>query len=245
MLWVPGIPYGTGAVFETACVVGAGRVGKAMAARLGERIPTRVAGRALDCADSELVFLCVPDRAIPDVAAAIPPGPWIAHTSGACSLSALDPHERRFSLHPLQTFTLDRGPEQLDGAWAGISGESEEALAAGRALGELLGVIPFELADDARSIYHAAATFASPFLVTIHDVAAELMEAAGAPPEALEPLMRRTIENGFQHTGPFVRSDWETVDGHTQAIAARRPQLLALYRALAETEAVLLGARAR
>ena len=243
MLWVPGIPYGTGAVFETACVVGAGRVGKAVAARLGERIETRVAGRDLDCGEADLVLLCVPDRAIPEVAAAIPSGPWIAHTSGACRLSALDPHERRFSLHPLQTFTLDRGPEQLDGAWAAISGEGEEALAAGRALAELLSLKPFKLADDARSIYHAAATFASPFLVTIHDVAAELMEAAGAPPEALEPLMRRTIENGFQHTGPLVRNDWETVDGHAETIGARRPQLLPLYGALAETEAALLGAR--
>ena len=55
MLWVPGIPYGTGAVFESACVVGVGRVGKAMAARLGERIPTQIAGRDLECGDAELV----------------------------------------------------------------------------------------------------------------------------------------------------------------------------------------------
>jgi predicted short-subunit dehydrogenase-like oxidoreductase (DUF2520 family) len=244
MLSVPGIPNGTGAVFETACVVGAGRVGKAVAARLGERIPTRVASRELDCGETDLVLLCVPDRAIPEVAAATPPGPWIAHTSGAQRLGALAPHERRFGLHPLQTFTRDRGPEQLDGAWAAITGESDEALSAARELADLLGLEPFALADEARSIYHAAATFASPFLVTIHDVAAELMEAAGAPPEALEPLMRRTIENGFQHTGPFVRNDWETVDGHAATIAARRPQLLPLYRALAETEVTLLGAEA-
>ena len=64
-------------------------------------------------------------------AAAIPVGPWIAHTSGAQQLEVLAPHERRFSLHPLQTFTLDRGPEQLDGAWAAVSGETAEALAAG------------------------------------------------------------------------------------------------------------------
>ena len=82
-----------------------------MAARLGERIPTQVAGRDLKCGDAELVLLCVPDRAIAEVAAAIPPGPWVGHTSGACRLEALSPHERRFSLHPLQTFTLDRGPE--------------------------------------------------------------------------------------------------------------------------------------
>jgi predicted short-subunit dehydrogenase-like oxidoreductase (DUF2520 family) len=232
-------------MFETACVVGAGRVGKAVAARLGERIPTRVAGRELDCAGADIVLLCIPDRAIADVAAAVRPGPWVAHTSGACPLSALDRHERRFSIHPLQTFTLDRGPEQLDGAWAAISGESGEALAAARGLADLLGVTAFELDDEARPLYHAAAHFASPFLVTLHDVAAELMEAAGAPPDALEPLMLRTVENGFDHTGPLVRGDWETIDRHAEAIAARRPQLLALYRALAETEAALLGARAR
>ena len=243
MLWVPGIPYGTGAMLETACVVGAGRVGKAVAARLGERIPARVAGRDLDCGDADLVLLCVPDRAIPEVAAAIPAGPWIAHTSGARRLDALAPHERRFSLHPLQTFTLDRGPEQLDGAWAAISGESDEALSEARELAGLLGLRAFELDDDARPLYHAAATFASPFLVTIHDVAAELMEAAGAPSEALVPLMTRTIENGFQHTGPFVRNDWATVDGHTEVIGVRRPQLLALYQALADTEAALLAAQ--
>jgi predicted short-subunit dehydrogenase-like oxidoreductase (DUF2520 family) len=230
-------------VFESACVVGAGRVGKAMAARLGERFPTRIAGRDLECGDAELVLLCVPDRAIAEVAAAIPPGPWVAHTSGACRLEALAPHERRFSLHPLQTFTLDRGPEQLDGAWAAVSGESAEALAVGAELAETLGLKPFELDDEMRPLYHAAASFVSAFLVTLHDVAAELMEAAGAPPEAFEPLMRRTIENGFQHTGPLVRDDWETVERHAEAIASRRPQLLPLYRALAETEAALLGAK--
>jgi predicted short-subunit dehydrogenase-like oxidoreductase (DUF2520 family) len=216
-----------------------------MAARLGERIPTRVAGRELDCADAELVLLCVPDRVIAEVAAAIPTGPWVAHTSGACRLDALAPHTRRFSLHPLQTFTLDRGPEQLDGAWAAVSGESEEALGAARELAEFLGLKNFELDDEARPLYHAAAHFASAFLVTLHDVAAELMEAAGAPAEALEPLMLRTVENGFDHTGPLVRGDWETIDRHAEAIGARRPQLLALYRALAETEAALLGAQAR
>jgi predicted short-subunit dehydrogenase-like oxidoreductase (DUF2520 family) len=164
----------------------------------------------------------------------------VAHTSGACRLDALAPHERRFSFHPLQTFVLDLGPEQLDGSWAAVSGEDEEALAAGRELAALLRVTPFELDDDERPLYHAAAHFASAFLVTLHDVAADLMEAAGAPPEALEPLMRRTMENGFSHTGPLVRGDWTTIERHVEAIGERRPELLALYRALADTEAALL-----
>jgi predicted short-subunit dehydrogenase-like oxidoreductase (DUF2520 family) len=229
--------------FISACVVGAGRVGRPLAARLAESIPMRTAGRELDCGEADLVVLCVPDRAIAEVAVEIPRGPWVAHTSGACSLEALDPHERRFSLHPLQTFRDGGGPEQFDGAWAAVSGETGEALEAGRTLAGLLGLRPFELDDDERPIYHAAAAFASSYLVTLREVAAELMEAAGAPADALDPLMRRTMENGFRHTGPLVRGDWETVERHLRVIAERRPQLLPLYRALADVEAALLGAR--
>jgi predicted short-subunit dehydrogenase-like oxidoreductase (DUF2520 family) len=232
-------------MFSSASVVGAGRVGQAIAARLGERIPTQSTTRDLDVGDAELVVLCVPDREIAEVAQALEQGPWVAHTSGACSLPSLAPHERRFSLHPLQTFALGLGPEQLDGSWAAITGENDEAITAAHELAALLGVRPFELDDDKRPLYHAAAHFAASFLVTLHDVAASLMEAAGAPPEALEPLMGRTMENGFSHTGPLVRGDWGTIERHIDAISARRPELLRLYRALAETEAELLEARAR
>src|SRR5260221_8454066 len=48
-----------------------------------------------------------------------------------------------------------------------------------------------------------------------------LFERAGAPPEALEPLMRRTMENGFELTGPIARGDWSTVDAHRDAIRDR------------------------
>ena len=110
---------------DSVVVIGArGRVGSAMSARLRER------GVELRDADADLILLCVPDRAIAGVAAGIEPGPWVAHTSGGTPLAALAPHERRFSVHPLQTFTHDRGPDQLDGAWAAVTGETDEAAAA-------------------------------------------------------------------------------------------------------------------
>ena len=111
-------------MFDNVVVIGArGRVGSAMSARLRER------GVDSDGTPPDLVLLCVPDRAIAEVAAGIAPGPWVAHTSGGTPLTALDPHGRRFSLHPLQTFTTDRGAEQLDGAWAAVSGETDAAVA--------------------------------------------------------------------------------------------------------------------
>jgi predicted short-subunit dehydrogenase-like oxidoreductase (DUF2520 family) len=214
-------------VIERIQVIGSGRAGSAIAARLRER------GVAVDADGPELVLLCVPDSAIAEVAAAVEPGPWVAHVSGATPLAALAPHTRRFSVHPLQTFTLARGPEQLDGAWGAVCAETEDAHAAGFELAETLGLRPFELDDSARTLYHAGAVFVSNYLVTLHRAAAMLFESAGAPPEALEPLMRRTIENDFELTGPISRGDWTTVEAHRAAIRAARPELDDLYETLA------------
>ena len=216
-------------MFERVNVIGRGRVGSAVAARLEER------GVELREGSAELVLLCVPDAAIRDVARDLVPGPgWIAHVSGGTPLAALDPHTRRFGLHPLQTFTRSLGPEQLDGAFAAVTAESDEARDRGFALARLLGLKPFELADDARPLYHAGAAIASNYLVTLHKVASDLFQAAGAPTDALVPLMRRTVENGFELTGPIERGDRETVTAHREAIRAARPDLEPLYDVLAE-----------
>ena len=216
-------------MLESVNVIGRGRVGSAVAARLEER------GVPLVDDGAELTLLCVPDTAIRDVAQGLSLGHgWIGHVSGATPLSALDPHEQRFSLHPLQTFTRSRGPEQLDGAWAAVTAETDEARELGFELARTLGLQPFELADRARPLYHAGAAIASNYLVTLHRAASELLAAAGAPPEALEPLMRRTIENGFELTGPIERGDWATVEAHREAIRSVRPDLEPLYDVLAE-----------
>jgi predicted short-subunit dehydrogenase-like oxidoreductase (DUF2520 family) len=217
-------------VFDSITVIGSGRVGSAVTARLRERGITLADG-------GELVLLCVPDAAIAEVARGIEPGPWVAHVSGATSLGALGPHEYRFSVHPLQTFTRGRGPEQLDGAFAAVTGESDAATRRGFWLAHTLGLRPFVLADEARSLYHAGAAIASNYLVTLHRVASELFAAAGAPAEALVPLMRRTIDNGFELTGPIERGDWQTVEAHRRAIRQAAPELEPMYDVLAELTA--------
>src|SRR6266700_1970508 len=207
-------------MISKARVIGNGRVGAAMSARLRER-------------GAEVVLLCVPDGAIAEVAAEIAPGPWVAHVSGGTPLAALDPHRRRFSVHPLQTLTLARGPEQLDGAWGAVTAETPDGHARALWLAETHGLRPFALADDRRALYHAGASMASNFLVTLYRAAAQPFEQAETPPAALIPLMERTIENGFELTGPIARGDWETVDRHLDAIRAREPGLEEMYTALA------------
>jgi predicted short-subunit dehydrogenase-like oxidoreductase (DUF2520 family) len=181
-----------------------------------------------------IVLLCVPDSAIAEVAAGLPVGPWVAHISGGTPLHALAPHHLRFSVHPLQTFTKTRGAEQLDGAWGAVTAETEDALLVARDLAITLGLRPFDLADGRRALYHAGASIASNFLVTLHRAAARAVEAAGVPADALLPLMQQTIDNHFALTGPIARGDWATVDAHLAALRHELPDLEPLYRALAE-----------
>jgi predicted short-subunit dehydrogenase-like oxidoreductase (DUF2520 family) len=212
-------------VIERVHVIGSGRVGSAVAARLRER------GVAVGEDDPDVILLCVPDTAISGVSGSLTPGDaWVGHVSGATSVDALEPHERRFSLHPLQTFDRSGDPTQLDGAWAAISGETGEAHAVGRELAETLGLQPFELADGDRTLYHAGAVFASNYVVTLQRAAVRL----GVPAAGLVPLMQGTIDHGFELTGPIARGDWATVEAHTEAIRAKHPELEHLYETLAE-----------
>jgi predicted short-subunit dehydrogenase-like oxidoreductase (DUF2520 family) len=226
--------------FREICVVGSGRVGHALAARLRQRgLRVRTTTRELTLGSAELVLLCVPDGEIARVARRIEPGPWVAHVSGATPLAALDPHRRRFGVHPLQTFTRARGAEQIDGAYAAVTAETDAAREHGFDLARTLGLRPFELADADRPLYHAAAAIASNYLVTLYRAAAGLFAEVGAPAEGLTLLMRRTIENEFELTGPIARGDRLTVEAHRQTLAERAPELVEAYRVLADLTARL------
>ena len=217
-------------MIERVHVIGSGRVGSAFTARLRER------GVVVGADAPDVVLLCVPDTAIAEVARELPSrDAWVGHVSGATPLAALEPQERRFSLHPLQTFDGSGDPSQLDGAWAAISGDTAEALTVARELAETLGLHPFELADGDRTLYHAGAVFASNYLVTLQRAAVRL----GVPAEGLVPLMRGTIDHGFELTGPIARGDWATVEAHKQAIRAAQPELVELYETLAEATVMM------
>jgi predicted short-subunit dehydrogenase-like oxidoreductase (DUF2520 family) len=218
-------------MFKSIRIIGHGRAGSSVSARL------RARGLEWRDGDPDLVLVCVPDSAIREVAATIEPGPWVAHISGATPLAALAPHVLRFGVHPLQTFNRSGSGDQLDGAWAAVTADTAAGRTRGFWLAECLGVQPFEIRDEARMLYHAGAAIASNYLVTLYRSASRLLESAGAPPEALVPLMRRTIDNGFDLTGPIARGDWATVDAHLAAIHDAAPEFERMYRALAEVTA--------
>jgi predicted short-subunit dehydrogenase-like oxidoreductase (DUF2520 family) len=219
-------------------VVGRGRLGSALAAGL------RTAGLAVEGplgrgADpgADIVLLAVPDGEIAAAAAALTPrdGLLAGHCSGATTLDALAPHEA-FSLHPLMTVT-EQGAD-FAGATAAVAGSTPRALAAATALAAALGLRPAEVDDADRAAYHAAASIASNFLVTLEGAAERLARTAGVDREALVPLVRAAVENwaalGAERalTGPIARGDEATVARQREAVAQRTPELLELFDAL-------------
>jgi predicted short-subunit dehydrogenase-like oxidoreductase (DUF2520 family) len=207
---------------------------------------------AAAAAAADLVVIGTPDDAIRSTAdelaaeSAFRPGSWVAHLSGALGLDVLEAvvevGARRLAIHPLQTFPdVESALERLPGCSVAVTADDGEGEALGERLALDLGGVPFRLPDDRRPLYHAAAVFASNYVVTASAVAAALLEAAGVPDAeaALAPLRRASLENverlgaGRALTGPAVRGDAGTIRRNLEALKQEAPELIPAYVAMA------------
>ena len=235
-------------------VVGAGRLGVALCRGL------KAAGWSVDgpagrgvVPAGEAILLCVPDAEIPAAAEVVTgAAPFVGHTSGATGLSALAPAGvEALGLHPLLTFTGEEGPEAFAGAGCAIAGSSPRALELAEELARALGMEPFEIDDESRAAYHAAASVASNFLVTLEAAAERVASGAGLSPARsralLAPLVRRTVENWAEHgperalTGPVARGGDATVKRQRAAVEQAAPELLELFDVLVIRTRALAG----
>jgi predicted short-subunit dehydrogenase-like oxidoreductase (DUF2520 family) len=232
-------------------IIGRGRLGNALASALRDAGVDVIGplGRGADGAEADAVLLCVPDAEIARAAALIAPGRLVGHCSGATRLDVLTPHEA-FSLHPLMTVT--RSGAAFAGAGAAIAGNTPRALTLARSLANALGMRAVQVADEDRTAYHAAASIASNFLVTLQAAAERLAGVAGVDRAMLAPLVRAAVDNwaalGAEHalTGPVARGDEVTVAAQRAAIEEHAEELLPLFDALADaTRALARGDRER
>lgn len=208
-----------------------------------------------------LVLLCVPDDAITPVAwhLAALERPWeqvtVAHTSGVQTATALEPVAGRgastLSLHPMQTFTLDSTPSELEGIYFGLEGNADAVAQATQFVRDL-GAQALTVPTAAKTRYHLAGVLASNGLVALMGLANEVLASAGIDPEdrpaLFEPLVMSTWANLADAspedvlTGPVVRGDVGTVVAHLDALTTHAPHLLPAYAALSN-EMVRLAVR--
>jgi predicted short-subunit dehydrogenase-like oxidoreductase (DUF2520 family) len=234
---------------ERIAIVGAGRLGTAMAAALGAAdivVEGPLRRDETVSPETAAVLLCVPDDQIEAAAAALRPGPLVGHCSAATTLAALAPHEA-FSLHPLMTVTS--AGADFAGATAAIAGATPRALRMAAELARTLGMDVVEVDEADRAAYHAAASVASNFLVVIEDLAERLARTAGLDREPLVALVRASVDNWTAFgperalTGPVARGDERTVARQRAAVAERAPEDLELFDALVAATGRLAAGR--
>lgn len=186
-----------------------------------------------------VVFLTVPDGALASVGAklaaageAIPRSAAFVHLSGALGLDSLEALRQRHpvgSFHPLQSFPEPRPPTAFRGVVVAIDATTMSLRRRLGALARDLGAKPRRVDDRQRALYHAAAVFASNYLVALLGEAVGLLEQAGwSEREATAALVR--LSEGVllsvsrrgpteALTGPIRRGDVETVQRHLIALA--------------------------
>jgi predicted short-subunit dehydrogenase-like oxidoreductase (DUF2520 family) len=256
---------------DTIGFIGAGKVGTALAVLLSRKgypvvsvydqnaaaannLAIQIVGcRVADNADqtakaSHIVFITTPDSIIPTIAESTKwhEGQSVIHCSGADSTNILQPAKDAganvAAFHPLQTFAgAKEAMENMPGSTFAI--ESEEPLMTKlKTMAEDLEGSWIILDAEDKAAYHAAAVFASNYMVTLVKMASDLWQTFGIKPEqatkALLPLIRGTVHNietlGIPNclTGPIARGDTGTIEKHLSTIKKKTPHLYNAYRAL-------------
>ncbi|MBW2642383.1 MAG: DUF2520 domain-containing protein [Deltaproteobacteria bacterium] len=147
------------------------------------------------------------------------------------------------SMHPLQSFAVGCSDATFKNVIVTIEGE-KDAVNAAKQITEDLGSTCLTIKTEAKTLYHASAVVASNYLVTLQDFALKLIKKAGISGDdafkVLSPLIKGTLSNIKNVgtikalTGPIARGDIETITKHLDEIGEKTPNLLLLYKILAQ-----------
>lgn len=194
------------------------------------------------------------------LAAAVPlAGAIVFHCSGALPATQLQAAGAAgallASVHPIRSFADAAAvAAQFGGTFCGIEGDAAALAVLDPAL-RAIGARPVAIDSAAKTVYHAAAVFASNYLVTVLDAALRAYQAAGIPEalarEMAQPLAGEAMTNVFRLgaasalSGPVARGDMATVERQQQAVQQWDAPTGELYRALVPPTAALAARKRR
>ncbi|MFC4563871.1 Rossmann-like and DUF2520 domain-containing protein [Nocardiopsis mangrovi] len=246
-----------GAALERAGhrVVAAAAVSDASRERVAERLPHATLLEPADVVEAvDLVLLTVPDDALAPLVRGLVDtgtpvaGTFLAHTSGSHGHGVLAPATAAgalpLALHPVMTFTgRDEDLDRLTNASFGVTAPDVLRPIA-EALVVEMGAEPVWIAEEHRTLYHAALAGGANHMVTLVAESAALLTRAGVddPGRMLAPLLGAALDNALRLgmdglSGPVLRGDTETVAGHIAELRAHSPESVPAYVALARLTA--------
>jgi predicted short-subunit dehydrogenase-like oxidoreductase (DUF2520 family) len=197
---------------------------------------------------ADTILITVPDDAIFAVCNEIAStdltrGKFVFHMSGAGGLDLLEAAKKvgaiTASIHPLQSFSsVDNAIQNIPGSFFGITADKKAEKQAEKIVRDLTG-IPILISPDQKPLYHAAASIASNYLVSLFNVVESIYETIGISKKnarkAFLPLIYGTLKNIEMSgstsalTGPIARGDAGTIRKHIASIKEAKPEYLPLY----------------
>ena len=183
-------------------------------------------------ADADIYLISVSDKAVGEVAAALPlpAGAVVAHTAGSVPLDALPAHARRAVFYPLQTFTKGRSVD-FSQIPLFLETEGESLRPALEAFARRLSHTVVWADSACRAKVHLAAVFACNFVNHMYAVGEGIVRSAGLPFDVLKPLLAETAAKALDaaspadvQTGPAVRNGLHTM-ACPRALLAAAPRL--------------------
>ena len=234
----------------------AGVLGRGSAAEAARRLETDELSWDELLPAADVLVISVRDDAVGEIADRLAPraiGVGAAvHVSGSVPVDALsslaDVGLPIGGFHPLQSLPdPDVGTTRLAGAWVGVASDDQDLHDRLVELGRSIGMVPFELSDGARPLYHAGASAAANYVVGCLALAERLFAAADVPWEAARPLVDAVVKNATDLgpdaalTGPIARGDVATVEHQRAAIREAAPELEADFVDIGRAVAHLAG----
>jgi len=212
-------------------------------------------------AEADVILITAADSAVEPVArkVALCRDDWskrvVLHTCGSLPASVLEPFKARGawigSLHPYQTVPSPQaGARNLVGCYWAVEGDRQAKALAKRWVKVFRGTA-FEIAPEAKLLYHLSAFLVCPTLVTLMDCSAKLLRQAGVPERIAGPMLEQFVRETARNfaelgarkalTGPAVRGDWETLEKHVGQLRRFAPEVVPAYRELVRLMLHLAG----
>ncbi|MDF2695645.1 MAG: Ketopantoate reductase PanG [Labilithrix sp.] len=234
-------------------ILGAGKVGRALAAALTkQKIPVtlRPARKGVPTTriDASLIILALRDRQLGPVAAdlatsgVVPRSAVVVHNAGSLPAEALEALRGVCAgiaqMHPMISFASTKKFPTLTRGHVHVKGEPVAEKRA-RTIAKAIGMTPRTFAKLDTVGYHAAAGLVANGAAALAAIGVELLVVSGVPradaPKMLGPLLRSVAENvetlGFPDalTGPVRRGDAGAIERQIGLLRERLPDALPLF----------------
>lgn len=184
----------------------------------------------------DLIFLCVSDKSIKEVSAALPiSNAMVVHISGTTPLSHIhNKHIKRALFWPLMSLNSQTQANIISIPFC-LEANDLKSVELLQSFIDQTNLIGHWTNEEQRQHLHLAAVVSQNFANHLFQLAYEITSEAKIDFKILKPLLQETVKNlsadapKISQTGPAIRGDQFTIEKHLRMLEGTRKELYQLF----------------